>query len=103
MYSSALLMLMPCECVCLQRITFLVIKHPRLAISRLSDLPRKFRRFAELFGNIRKCHEVDRNCLYDFRKMFGKYAVDLPKICQSLGLSVIFQIYIKTAEIYISN
>ena len=48
------------------------------SISILSDLPRKFPRFAELFGNFRKGHGVHRNRLDDFRKIVGKYAVDLP-------------------------
>ena len=64
------------------------------SIRRSSDLPRKF---------LRKCHEVDRNCLDDLRKIFEKYAVDLPKNCQTLGLSVILQIYVKTAEIYVMS
>ena len=52
---------------------------PVASISGLSDLPRKFRKLAELFGILRKCHGVDRNRLDDFRKMFVNYAIDLLK------------------------
>ena len=51
---------------------------PVAFINRFPDLPRKFWRFAELFGNFRKGHEVDRDRLDDFRMIFRKYAVDLP-------------------------
>ena len=46
-----------------------------------------------------KCHEVDRNRLNDFRKIFVKYAVDLNKNILLLGWSLIFQMYVRTVEI----
>ena len=62
---------------------------PVATISRLSNLPRKFRRFAEHFGKFWIRHEVDR----DRWKIFGKYAVCLPKNIQSLKLSVMLEMY----------
>jgi len=93
-------------CVCLQCISIIVRRRPEIfiaSISRSSHLAWKFQRFLELFGNLRKCHEVDRNRLDDLRKIFGKYAFDLPKICQSLGLNVTLRICVKTAEIYVMS
>ena len=71
----------------------------------LSDLPRKFLRSAELFGNFGKGHEVDRS------GPFGCLSKNFQKICSprsSLKLPVTwFQRDIldvcKTAEMYVMS
>ena len=64
----------------------------KICLGSFGDLPAQFRQS-------HKCHEVDRNRLDDFRKIFVKHGVDLHKNIPLLGWSLIFQMYIRTVEI----
>ena len=98
-----------CWCLCLvilyvyDALRWKSSDHPRLATSILQRVVWSASRVSEvcweLFGNFRKCHGVDRNGLDD-ANFFVSYAIDLTENIQSLGLSVIFQMYVKSAEIY---
>ena len=72
---------------------------PVASISRLSDQPRKFRRFAErpIFGKATKL-------IGTVWITFVKFWENTQSInCQSLGFSVIFQMYLKTSEICVMS
>ena len=102
-HSSVLLMFTPCECLCLQCIAVEVLRTPETCHQHPSA---GCLICLESFGSLQNFSAIFGSCsdrLDDSRKIFVNYAVDLPKNIQSLGGTVILQMYVKTTEIYVMS